>query len=490
MFKNKILVVDDELGIRETFNQILQDKYIVDLACSGEEAVKKAKKEVPDLVLLDNILPGMNGPDVLKEIHRINRYTPVIMVTNIDSAQVAVELMKLGAYDYINKPFNTNQVLDLIGKALTEREQGREKSLQVTTFFDLISKMAPGANPRSLLNRLMDVSIQLLTADSGSIMLVDNKRISIEVTKGLDNETIKTVLKKTEREIIDRVVKEKNPLLLVNEFSRKMRFSRFGGQEEIKSSLYVPLKIEDKVIGVLNLNRTTLGGNFTEDDLQLATALTNQVAIIIENSRLQKDREEVVLEAIMSLAEAVDANDHYTHAHSEKVMKYALLIAEEMDLSEKEKSNIKQAALLHDIGKIGINNSILNKAGKLTPKEWKEIKMHPLIGRDILKPLRMLEDILLTVYHHHERYDGRGYLDKLKGKQIPIGARILALADTFDAMSSARPYRNACPLPEIIAEIKKGAKTQFDPEVVKAFLSILNTKSGLWLQIMANSKKP
>ncbi len=484
MFNNRILVVDDEFGVRESLNQILQDKYIVDLASSGEEAVEKVKKESPDLVLLDQVLPGINGTDVLKEIHRINCYTPVIMLTRVDNIHVAVELMKLGAYDYINKPFNINHVLYLIEKALAKRDETMEKSLQVTTFFDLVSETTSGTDTRSLLNHLIDMSAQLITADSGSIMLINGDRISVEIAKGLDNEVIKAILEKAGKRIIDWVVKEKKPLLLINGLKNGRQLSYLEEKEEIQSSLYVPIKIDDRVIRVLNLNRTAFAGNFTEADLRLAEAITNQVVMVIENALLQKDKGEVALEVIMSLAEAVDAKDHYTHAHSEKAMKCALLIAEEMNLSEKEKKNLKQAALLHDIGKIGIKNSLLHKRGKLTPEEWNEIKKHPLIGREILKPLRMLEETLPIVYHHHERYDGQGYSDKLKGEQIPLGARILALADTFDAMSSARPYRDACPLVKIVAEIKAGEGTQFDPKVIEAFLSSLHKKKNSWLQVM------
>ena len=481
MIKNRILVVDDELGIRESLNQILRDEYSVDMASSGEEAVQKVKKETPDLVLLDHVLPGINGTEVLKEIHRINRYTPIIMVTRVDNAQVAVELMKLGAYDYINKPFNIDEVLSLVKKALMERDKATEKSLQVATFFDLVSEMASGSNMRSLLSHLLDVSIQLIIADSGSIMLIDDNRISLEAAKGLNNEAIKITIKKIGEGVSGWVVKEKKPVLIIDGLKNDARFSHLEGREGIQSSLCVPIKIDDRVIGVLNLNRTTFAGNFTESDLQLAVALTNQVAVVIENVRLQKDKEAVALQVIMSLAEAVDAKDHYTHAHSEKVMKYALLIAEEMNLSENERSNIKQAALLHDIGKIGIKDGILNKPDKLTLEEWEKVKKHPLIGREILRPLRLLEKTLPIVYYHHERYDGKGYLDKLKGEQIPLGARILALADTFDAMSSARPYRpEAYPLVKIIEEIKSGAGTQFDPKVVAAFLSILDKKRDSW----------
>ena len=181
------------------------------------------------------------------------------------------------------------------------------------------------------------------------------------------------------------------------------------------------------------------------------------------------------LRTIKALAQAIDARDHYTHSHSQNVTKYAVVIAQEMKLSAKEVDEIRQACELHDLGKIGIHDYVLAKPGKLTSQEWEEVRLHLLKGAEILAPVGLLNGTIKLIQQHHERYDGKGYPYGLKGESIHLGARIMAVADAFDAMISERPYREK-PLTkqEAIEEIKKSLGTQFDPEVVQAFLKIVD----------------
>jgi len=181
------------------------------------------------------------------------------------------------------------------------------------------------------------------------------------------------------------------------------------------------------------------------------------------------------LNTVKALVQALEARDYYTYCHSENVTKYAVMIAQEMGLSNEEINDIKEACELHDLGKISIQDRILNKPGKLSPEEWKEVKLHPSKSAEILEPLKFLNGITALVRQHHERYDGKGYPNGLKQEEIKIGARIMALADAFDAMTSQRPYRKR-PLSkeEAVLEIKKNAGTQFDPRVVEAFLKIVD----------------
>lgn len=184
--------------------------------------------------------------------------------------------------------------------------------------------------------------------------------------------------------------------------------------------------------------------------------------------------EKAYLEVIETLRYAVEAKDTYTRGHSDRVSAYSVLIGEELGLSEQELKTLKIGGLFHDIGKIGIPDSILLKEAKLTDDEYAQIKNHPSIGAHILSSVSYFKDMIPIVKHHHERYDGFGYPSKLKGEDIPYLARIAAVADSFDAMTSKRSYRNSLPLDIVIGEIERCKGTQFDPKIADAFLNILN----------------
>ncbi|GAF81745.1 unnamed protein product [marine sediment metagenome] len=192
-------------------------------------------------------------------------------------------------------------------------------------------------------------------------------------------------------------------------------------------------------------------------------------------TQLYEDLRDTYMRTIKALAQAIDARDHYTHSHSKNVTRYAQMIAQEFKMDTQKIEEILDACQLHDLGKIGVHDYILVKPGKLTPDEFEEVKLHALKGAQILEPLTFLEGVIKIVKQHHERYDGNGYPFGLKGEQIDIGARIMSIADTYDAMTSARPYRiQPLSKEEAIKEIKKESGRQFDPKVVDVFLKIVN----------------
>lgn len=192
-------------------------------------------------------------------------------------------------------------------------------------------------------------------------------------------------------------------------------------------------------------------------------------------SHLNKTLQTIYIGITATLAEVLDAKDPQTRGHSERVAQYAGILAEEMKLSKKQIKAIKQASHLHDIGKIGVRDQILGKSSRLDEDEWNEIQLHPQRGKDLLAPLTFLmNDVIPLIWYHHERYDGNGYPDGLKGEDIPLGARIILVADTFDAMTCDRPYRKAKTVAEALHELQWGKKTQFDPKIVDAFLEAMD----------------
>jgi len=198
----------------------------------------------------------------------------------------------------------------------------------------------------------------------------------------------------------------------------------------------------------------------------------------LEKSYEQLKRSEV--DTIATLAKAIEAKDKYTSGHSERVTRIALAIASEMKLDDEKKDIIARSGMLHDIGKIGLDDSILNKKEKLTDDEWRLIRMHPLKAFEMLKPLRFLAAVRDAIVSHHENYDGSGYPYGLKGKEISIEAMILAAADAFDAMNSRRAYREPLEQKEIIAELKRLRGTKYAPEVIDVFLALLEKNPALW----------
>ncbi len=234
----------------------------------------------------------------------------------------------------------------------------------------------------------------------------------------------------------------------------------------------MPLKIGDKTIGYFelgNVDPATMG----EEEKQILLTLASQAAIAIENARLFEETQRTYYETIKGLAQALEARDSYTKGHSERVTKYALLISDELGLDDDQKRLISYAGLLHDIGKIGISDSVLNKKSALSSEDRKAIENHPLFGDQILSPIKFLREAQDIVLHHHERYDGNGYPSRLKGEEIPLLARIITVADSFDAMTSDRPYRKALTVEHALSELKTKAGSQFDPNIVRVFEKVI-----------------
>lgn len=238
--------------------------------------------------------------------------------------------------------------------------------------------------------------------------------------------------------------------------------------------LVVTIQFSDNFYGWLGLISYNLKELFRRGELKLLVSIAEQIAVNISNSQLYRDLENFVINMVKSLVNAIEAKDLYTRGHSERVHLYSKLMADYLGLDEEKKNVLNWAAILHDIGKIGIAENILNKPNPLSEAEYEIVKDHPSKGFNILQPLEPLGESLAGILHHHERYDGQGYPKGLKGKEIPLLARIIAVADTFDAISSNRAYRFARPSEEALGIIEKAAGRQLDPELVDVFVKSFN----------------
>jgi HD-GYP domain-containing protein (c-di-GMP phosphodiesterase class II) len=244
------------------------------------------------------------------------------------------------------------------------------------------------------------------------------------------------------------------------------------------SFISVPLKIQNKVIGIINVNDKIDEGQFAPEDLRVLATLADQTAIVLENLNLYKNLQQVYLGVIKTLAMVVDAKDHYTYGHSQRVTEYVVSMAEAMRLDPEMKKIAEAASIIHDIGKIGIREEILLKPGRLTDEEFNEIKKHPVTGSDMVKPLEFLNELAPLIYYHHQHYNGGGYPDKIKGDKIPLVARMITVADSFDAMVSDRPYRKGLPEETALMELKRCSGTQFDPDLVTIFLKVIRGRKA------------
>jgi len=243
-------------------------------------------------------------------------------------------------------------------------------------------------------------------------------------------------------------------------------------QGAMASVLCVLLRTPRKRLGVLHLDRGPLQTPFTKDDLNLADALAASVSAGIESAQLLRKQRDLFYSTITMLAQAVELRDQYTGGHTARVTEYSLLLGNQLDLSLEQMHLIRIGTPLHDIGKIGIDDAILRKPGRLTPQEFDIMKTHTTKGAKILEQVPDLDSVIPIVRSHHERWDGAGYPDRLRGEDIPYLARIVSVADAFDAMTSDRPYRPGMPAEVAFAEVEKQRGKQFDPQCASAFLAI------------------
>jgi HD-GYP domain-containing protein (c-di-GMP phosphodiesterase class II) len=328
---------------------------------------------------------------------------------------------------------------------------------------------------KALLKLLMELAAKTLRAGASSILMVDEQSgdLVFEVATGEKSDQVREIRVPKGQGIAGAVAESGKPEL-IPDAAKDPRFFKKADEKTsfvTHNMIAVPLIARGKTIGVMEVLNRLGGQTFSQDDLDLLQALAHQSAIALQNAQLYQNLQESFISTVRSLAQAVDAKDSYTAGHSSRVTQYSVLIAEEMKLGEEEQRNIRMSGLLHDVGKIGIKDSVLSKPGHLDDAEFAIMKSHPSVGASILKPVRQLKEVIPGVLNHHERFDGGGYPAGLKGEEIPIAGRIIGVADAFDAMTSDRVYRPRLSDEVALSELKKHSGTQFDSRVVKAFLS-------------------
>ena len=342
-----------------------------------------------------------------------------------------------------------------------------------------IINSALGLEP--VLEQVMDTIIALMRAERGFLMLREaDGEFSIQAARGMDHVNLEGESFSASRTIVNRVASTGEPVLTTN----AQEDPRFENQESIvnrqlRSILCVPLKLKNEVIGVIFLDSRMHTGLFQEEDLEMLSAFADQAAVAIDNARLFENLQGANAEltkayeaTLNGWVHALDLRDKETEGHTQRVTALTLVLAKEFGFTEPELVHIKRGALLHDIGKMAIPDDILLKPGELTLTERKFMELHPIFAYDMLKPIDFLHPAIDIPYCHHEKWDGSGYPQNLRGEDIPFAARIFAVVDVWDALTSNRPYRTPVDPLEVRCHIREGSGSHFDPRVVEAFLGL------------------
>lgn len=476
--KKHILIVDDEKSICEVLAQYLKkDGYLVSTVSCGEEALNVLTTTETHLMISDIKMPGITGVDLLKQVKEMGLSLPVLMTTGFPTLDTAIEALKLGAYDYMTKPFHLEEIGEKVRRAFEAQKLQEENLLfsRLVSLHEVTKELVATLEVSELNYKFLDFSLKMVKADGGALLLVDHAgKLAITETAG---EHFDPAYWLSQTFVAaSRHVAQNQELLLLDAVDPYTGDHLQPLPEEIRTLISFPLQTPSRVIGVLNLVRIREHEPFTNLDLEIINVLASQASISLENVRLYHNIRDNYLKTIRAFALAVEAKDEYTHGHSENVMKYTVVLARRLGLPDHELELVKYAGLLHDIGKIGISETILNKTARLTEQEFEEIKKHPELGARIISDVPFLKSLVPMVLHHHEFYNGNGYPQGISGTAIPFGARILSVADAYEAMTSDRPYRKSLSQEVAVGILLEERGKQFDPQVVDAFIEILQLR--------------
>ena len=481
LLKKKILIVDDYPPTRQLIRDALNQagNYEISEAENGAEAIDQCRRSTFDLVISDVMMPRMGGMELLNWLRETSPDTSVIMITAHPVVDLTVSAMKKGAVDFLKKPFNIDNLLYKVKTCLDEKELSAEvgpkqggpeakmadkiKDLSVHGFiYDSFENIE--GDSEYVYRKIVDLSLNIVEGEECALLLFDQEAGTFDpkILKSPDREAYERKTIPALQWVFRQVVDEKRALMVHS-----------TERPEITPSLIcAPLMIRNNVFGILCIRRKGRLGPFTVKDLHYVVSLTKRASLNLENQILYESVYNNILDTFKSLLTSIQVRDHYTEEHCFRVAALSVKIAQAMHCAAREVESLKIAATLHDIGKIATPDKILLKPDRLTFEEFTFIKAHPEVGYRILQPIVLLDQERNILLHHHERWDGKGYPEGLAGAGIPSLSRILAVADSFDAMTNIRPYRSAMDISAAVEEVKKNSGLQFDGRVVEAFLPL------------------
>jgi putative nucleotidyltransferase with HDIG domain len=497
--KETILFVDDEESILDIARTYFKSRgYKVLTAGNGREAVDVLWNNRIDCCFTDINMPEMDGMELAEYIRKHDNTVPVVVMTGYPSLDNTIQTLKNGVVDFLIKPINLRHMELSVERVLRERrlfienimlskevegkarieklnKELQKKNDELNVVNRIMTDFAALRESADVLKQLVDLTIAYVHADVGCFYLVNapgdqvvpiacaTKEGAPLIESSADGTPDQFPLSgdpKIKRLIFD-AVKDDQPLLVS---------SRNGClPEQVASFMLTPLKIRSKLLGVLSAFMSGGESRFGERDLYYLSFMANKAASAMESLALYENIYNNLLATLYAFVKAIEARDPYTKQHSNRVTRISVALAKAMACSPEEQDILNVAGLLHDIGKIGIRDEILLKPGRLSREEFSIIQQHPIIGADIMDNLGLWHREKMIVRGHHERFDGTGYPDRLKGRDIPLLARILSVADVYDAIASDRAYRKRMEEEKILEIMYGGAGSQFDPDIIDIF---------------------
>jgi len=494
----KVLVVDDEASIREALETYLNHLGIsvVHTAQNGKIALEILNSEKHDYLFMDLMMPEMDGMELLQNLDSNGRPMSIVVMTGYPSMEKVIEAMRNGASDFLIKPFRLQDLkvsMERVHRlhALTRKnwvlkrqlEQKRQveklnqelqaKIREKTHLYNIIDSLSRVTRSDDLYGYLVKKALEVCDASKACFLLYDHEKNGLVA---LSQKGLEPLCPGFEVPVQNDVHGRNciNPEFLKTYFPVINTDTILVDSPSYSQDLLaVPFRIRQELFGVMLIGDKRKDTFFSQEDQFLMDFLAERTAQNIENLALYDSIKENLFATLGALVSAIEARDRYTRQHSQRVTQVALRIAQSMNRPFEDCRRLESSGPLHDIGKIGIDDHVLKKPGPLTDEEFKKIQAHPLIGVNIVSPLGLDDQELAVIKNHHERWDGKGYPDGLKGEEIPLLARILSVADAFDAMNSDRAYRKALPFEHCLNELIKNRGIQFDPEVLDAALHVL-----------------
>ena len=465
-----ILVVDDEEYICSVIEEALAtDKYSLKIFQDPVKALEYLQSHPVDLVLSDLLLGEHSGVEILEAAQSTQDDAVVILMTAHPTVQTAVTVLKKGAYDFLVKPFKLELLRSTIRRALSHQHVLRD-NLRLrgqVEFLKVANAHASGIEIDRLLQMVVDSAKQELGAVASGLLEIEPKsETPIRQAFAVDDPAYEDQVLSVQSLKKFTGTWRSKPVIEGKRIKRE-------GHSLVTLAIHQPIFIRRTLHGVISLIIESHFGQVTPGQLDILSILTNTAASAIANHILYGDLQQSYLEAIRGLANAIEARDNYTAGHTDRVCVLAEEVAREMGWDDSRIHDLIMGCTLHDIGKIGVPDSILNKASALTEDETRKMRKHPELGLRIIRGISRFKPAVPYIGSHHERWDGLGYPKQLKGEDIPLEGRLLAVVDTFDAILSDRPYRLGADAKSAVAELVKYRGKQFDPDIVDLFLRLI-----------------